>query len=63
METLNILIILMGLFFIAGAMFDWDFFMESPRVRRFSRLLGSRQRGRVGYGLMGLVLIALGFIF
>ena len=55
----NVVFILAGLFSLAGAVFDWDWFMGSRRAGLIVRIL-SRTGARIFYGLLGLVLIGLG---
>lgn len=50
-----VVFLLTGLFSLAGALFDWDFFMNNRRAAIFVRLLG-RNGARVFYGALGLVL-------
>ena len=44
---------------LAGAIFDWDWFIRSRRARLFIRLFG-RTGTRIIYGIIGLFLIGLG---
>ena len=48
-----------GLFALAGAGFDWDWFMESRKARFFTAILG-RNGARVAYMLLGVALIVMG---
>ena len=48
-----------GLFSIAGAAFDWNFFMNSGRARIFKALLGHTGT-RDFYVILGLVLVGIG---
>ena len=50
---------LAGAFSLAGAVMDWDFFMNNRKARPFVALLG-RQGARVFYGLLGVALIVGG---
>lgn len=54
-----ILSILGGLFSLAGAVLDWEWFMANYKAAVFVRILG-RARARLFYALLGLFLIALG---
>ena len=58
MDLLWIAIILGGLFSIAGAWFDWEWFMNNSRVRGVVEVLG-RRGARVFYAVLGVFLIAL----
>ena len=55
----SILFVFAGLFSIAGAILDWEWFMTSRRAAMFVRLLG-RTGARVLYALLGLFLVGLG---
>ena len=48
-----------GLFSLAGAAFDWQWFMANSRAAVFVRLIG-RTGARVLYALLGLFLVGLG---
>jgi HEAT repeat protein len=48
-----------GLFALAAAFFDWEWFMNSRKARVFVDMLG-RQGARVFYGGLGVFLIGLG---
>ncbi len=50
-----------GLFTVAGAWKDWDFFMENRRARLLVRLLG-RQGARIFYGVIGTAFVAGGVV-
>ena len=54
-----ILSIFGGLFSLAGAVLDWEWFMTSYKAAVFVRILG-RNRARLLYVLLGLSLIVLG---
>jgi small neutral amino acid transporter SnatA (MarC family) len=49
-----------GLFALAGAVFDWEWFMTNYKAAFFVRILG-RSGARLFYALLGLSLAALGF--
>jgi small neutral amino acid transporter SnatA (MarC family) len=55
----NIILILLGLFVLAGSIFNWEWFMTSRRASFMVRLLG-RTGARIFYMLAGLVLVGLG---
>ena len=59
MNWMGLLIAGAGAFSVAGAIADWDWFMESRKARFFVKVLG-RTGARIFYGLLGLALIALG---
>ncbi len=52
---------LAGAFAIAGAVFDWDFFMENRKAALWVRLFG-RNGARVFYVILGLVIIVLAIV-
>lgn len=52
---------LAGAFSIAGAVFDWNFFMENRKAALWVRLFG-RNGARVFYVILGLVIIALAIV-
>jgi hypothetical protein len=49
-----------GLFVIAAAILDWDWFFENWRARFFVDALG-RDGARLLYGVLGVGLLFLGF--
>ncbi|MFK7768456.1 MAG: immunity 17 family protein [Mariniblastus sp.] len=53
------LLILSGLFSIAGAALDWNWFMNNSKAWLFTKLFG-RNGARVCYILLGLILVAMG---
>jgi predicted lysophospholipase L1 biosynthesis ABC-type transport system permease subunit len=58
---LGLVIILFGLYPIAGAYFNWNWFMNNRRARLFVTIL-SRDGARVFYSLLGLVFIVIGLL-
>lgn len=52
-------IISVGLFSLAGGLFDWDWFMTNSRARFVTTLL-TRTGARVFYVLVGAGIVALG---
>ena len=50
-----------GLFPIAAAVFDWDFFFDNYKARPLVKLLG-RDGARIFYGVLGFVLIFAGIL-
>ena len=57
-----IILILAGLFLLVGGILDQDWFMDRRRTRFATELLGSRQRARVAYIVIGLGILALGVL-
>ncbi len=54
-----VIFIVVGLFSLAGAAFDWEWFMGSRKAAIFVRLF-SRIGARIFYALLGLFLLGLG---
>ena len=54
---------LIGLWCLAAAAFNWNFFFNSRRAARFVNLLGSRDRARIFYAALGVGFIVLGGCF
>lgn len=50
-----------GVFSIAGALFNWSWFMNSTRARGIVDLLG-REGARIFYGLLGVSLLILSIL-
>jgi hypothetical protein len=50
-----------GAFAICGAVFDWDFFMNSRKAALLVRFLG-RNGARVFYGLLGAGIVTIGVL-
>jgi hypothetical protein len=53
MNLVGLLLVGVGLFTLAGAVFDWDWYMNNHRARLVVRLIG-RTGARVFYSLIGL---------
>lgn len=53
--------VLCGLFSIAGAIFNWEWFFQNNKARPFVRLFG-RQGARVFYAVLGLVILAISLL-
>ncbi len=51
-----------GLFTVAGAVFNWDWFFENAKARPFVNWFG-REGARVFYVLLGCAIMALSFCF
>lgn len=52
--------ILAGLFTIAAAVLDWEWFFTNRRAAPFVRVFG-RSGARIFYGLLGVGILVLGF--
>jgi drug/metabolite transporter superfamily protein YnfA len=50
-----------GLFAMAGAYFDWDWFMNNRRAWLFVKLFG-RGGARIAYGFLGGFIVLLGVV-
>jgi hypothetical protein len=59
MQPFGLLLILVGAFCAAAALFDWDFVFEGRKVRSFVSLAG-RGTMRAIYFLIGAVMIVAG---
>jgi hypothetical protein len=62
MNGSGLALILLGLFSLSGAYFDWDWFMEHRRAQFLTRILGGRTRARTFYTVLGLTALTLGMI-
>ena len=61
MNPIGLLIVAAGAFAIAGAIFNWNWFMNHRRARFLVRVL-SRTGTRIFYGILGLALTILGIL-
>jgi hypothetical protein len=61
MELFSGFIILAGLFSLAGAVYNWDWFMNARKARFIVSILG-RSGARCLYGLLGVAFIMLGIL-
>jgi hypothetical protein len=57
----GVLLIAAGLFAIAGAVLNWEWFMNSRKARGLTSLLG-RQGTRVAYVVLGLFICTIGVL-
>lgn len=60
--TFAIIIIALGAFSLAGGVYNWDWFMNNYKARRFVNAFG-RKVTRVIYGFIGSFLMIIGIIF
>lgn len=60
MTTAQIILILIGLFTMAGGVFDWDWFLGRWRAQLCIKLLG-RQGARIFYIILGLAVIGFAY--
>ena len=61
MNPFGLFIVAAGLFCVSGAVFDWNFFMNSSKAWLFVKLLG-RKGARVFYVLLGGLITVLGVL-
>lgn len=57
----GILLVLVGLLSVISAVEDWDWYMDSRKARRLSKLIG-RNNARIFYGIFGTVLMIAGMM-
>ncbi len=62
MNPIGLIFIAIGVFALCGAGFDWEWFMNHRKARFFTWMFG-RTGARIFYGLLGVVLIVVGFLF
>jgi Immunity protein 17 len=62
MHSASPLLILIGLFVICAAIYNWDWFMESGKNAFLSQLLGGRPGIRIFFLVLGLAIAAWGFL-
>lgn len=61
MDPAGLILMAAGVFSIAGAALDWDFFINSRKARLFVSLFG-RNGARIFYGLLGTVITVIGLL-
>lgn len=61
MNLPSLFFLIVGLFSMAGAILDWDWFMNSRKARFMVRIL-TRQGARIFYSFLGLTLFILGLL-
>ena len=59
MNPMGLLLVACGLFSAAGAVMDWDWFMNHRKARFMTSIFG-RNGARAFYVILGLVLVVLG---
>ena len=57
----GIIIMVIGIVSTIAAIEDWDWFMDSRKARRLSKLIG-RNNARIFYGILGTGLILAGMM-
>jgi len=61
MNPFGLILVAFGIFSICGAVFDWDWFINSRKARFFVAIFG-RTGARIFYGILGLVIIVIGVL-
>ena len=61
MNPIGLLIVAAGVFAIAGAVCNWEWFMNARKARGMVKLL-TRNGARIFYAVLGLVLVVLGIL-
>lgn len=62
MNPIGLLLVAAGAFSMAGAYFDWEWFMMSRRARLMVMIFG-RNGARIFYGLLGGAIAVAGIMF
>ncbi len=62
MDPFALIFVFLGLLSVAGAGFNWDWFMELRRARFITRALGGREKARIFYYLLGAGFIIFGLL-
>ncbi len=62
MNSAGIIFVLAGLYSLAGAWFDWNWFMENRKVQFFHRILGNRMRAGIFYAVLGSAFVIAGML-
>ncbi len=60
-DPFGLLLVLAGLFAIAGSLFDWDLLMNNRKARIFVKMLG-RNGARIFYCILGLAIVIFGLL-
>jgi hypothetical protein len=61
MYPLAIIFVFVGLFSVSGAVYNWDWFMNTRKARVLVRAL-SRTGARFFYGGLGAILVVIGLL-
>ena len=61
MNTAGFILIAIGLFSLAGGLFNWGWFMQTRRARAMVRTMGPKW-ARAFYMLLGIVVIVFGIL-
>lgn len=62
MNLKTILLVAGGLFALAGAVMDWDWFMNHRRASLIKTVLRGRRNARIFYALLGIGLAVMGVL-
>ncbi|MEW6535052.1 MAG: immunity 17 family protein [Candidatus Auribacterota bacterium] len=60
-NIMGLILVFAGLFSIAGAVFDWDWFMTHRKARLLVKLL-TRNGARVFYAVLGVIISVIGIL-
>jgi hypothetical protein len=61
MNYIGLLIVACGIFSVCGAVFDWDWFLNSRKAEFFVSMFG-RSGARIFYVVLGLFLVIMGLL-
>ena len=61
MNPAGLIFVALGIFALSGSIFDWEFFMNSRKVRFLAKFL-TRTGARIFYGLLGSGFIVVGIL-
>ncbi|RIK81761.1 MAG: hypothetical protein DCC68_08040 [Planctomycetota bacterium] len=59
MNPFGLIFVAVGIFSICGAVFDWDWFINSRKAQFFVAMFG-RNGARIFYGILGAAIVILG---
>jgi len=60
-NSMGLLVVAIGSFLVATAIFDWDWVMDNRRARLLSSLI-TRPGARLAYGVLGVGAIVVGVL-
>lgn len=60
-DPMGLIFVAIGLFSLAGALCDWDWYMNARKARFMVKIL-TRTGARIFYGVLGLALAGLGVL-
>ena len=59
MNPVGLVLVAAGIFSICGAIFDWDWFINSRKAQIWVTLFG-RTGARIFYGILGVIICVIG---